>query len=338
MYFRGLFKVIRPIEKCGLILGGTLVSLLFAESVLRMFGGDGICRGRKVFGGEIGARPQVFVVDDELGYRPEIDGKTYNKFGTAVNKYPIEKRRGYQRVLFLGDSVTRRGFIIQALREKYGVKMIEYWNGGVTGYNTVQELKYYERYNRSIQADHIVLTLHWNDFSITPVVLQKEEGQVVVGEVKSKLWFFHPWLFRHSHLFRFLVRAQLSTKPDILAMRREVAEALEEFQRVVKNDGAQFSVIIFPQLSEPATWSSEVREDHSFTLATLARLNIRAFDLRKPLERAIADHLDIQQEPGDLHHPSRALSRYFAEELFASKLFETPVTESAANPSKAGTL
>src|SRR5215467_10511368 len=80
------------------------------------------------------------VVDPHFGFRPVLGEGPYTRFGTLANDYAAAKPPGVQRLLFIGDSVTHRGYIVDALRAVYGSQQYEYWNAGVEAFNTVQEV------------------------------------------------------------------------------------------------------------------------------------------------------------------------------------------------------
>ena len=115
-----------------------------------------------------------FVVDPSFGFRPVLGDGPYTRFGTLANDYAAAKPPGVNRLLFIGDSVTHRGQIVEALRAVYGSQKYEYWNAGVESFNTVQEVEYYKRFNRAINPDHVILTLHLN---ATPAF--REDGTLV---------------------------------------------------------------------------------------------------------------------------------------------------------------
>src|SRR5262249_23296537 len=96
----------------------------------------------------------TFVIDPTFGFRPVLGEGPYTRFGTLANDYAAAKPPGVQRLLFIGDSVTHRGLIVDALRAEYGAQQYEYWNAGVEAFNTVQEVEYYRRFNRPIHPDH----------------------------------------------------------------------------------------------------------------------------------------------------------------------------------------
>src|SRR3990170_5571896 len=112
----------------------------------------------------------IYTADAKLGYRPVLGSSTYNAFGTRLNSYDPEMRPRVPRILFLGDSVTSRESIIVPLKRLYGENRFEFWNAGVEGYNTLNEVEFYKRYNAAIEPDQVVLFFHNNDFQPTPVI------------------------------------------------------------------------------------------------------------------------------------------------------------------------
>src|SRR5262249_7378492 len=87
----------------------------------------------------------TFVIDPAFGFRPVLGDGPYTHVGTLVNDYAVTKPPGVERLLFIGDSVTRAGYIVDALKAEYGSQQYEYWNAGVPSFNTVQEVEYYRR-------------------------------------------------------------------------------------------------------------------------------------------------------------------------------------------------
>lgn len=118
-------------------------------------------------------------VDDDLGYMPMLEQGAYSRYGAKVNNYSLEKNPDFKRILFIGDSVTEEGLIIENLKKLYGEESYEYWNAGVRGFNTHQELIFYRRYNKQIRPDQVILTFHLNDFTTTPVVFLNKEDRLV---------------------------------------------------------------------------------------------------------------------------------------------------------------
>ena len=125
------------------------------------------------------AKNPYIKVDDELGYMPLLEEGSYSSYGTKVNNYSLSKPLSVKRILFVGDSVTEEALIIENLKKLYGEEHYEYWNAGVRGFNTHQELIFYKRYNKRIRPDHVILTFHLNDFTTTPVVFLNKEDRLV---------------------------------------------------------------------------------------------------------------------------------------------------------------
>ena len=123
---------------------------------------------------------QMWAIDSDFGFRPVLGNSEYNVYGTLYNNYSFEKKENTKRLLFLGDSVTRRAKIIDALRESYGEEKFEYFNAGVESFNTVQEVAFYKKYNSVIRPDHLILTLHNNDFETTPVAFYNQDHHLVI--------------------------------------------------------------------------------------------------------------------------------------------------------------
>ena len=148
----------RGAARIGLILFGLAVGLAGVEASLRLLRPTGMfgTAAELSWMRRDGVR-SAFVVDPEFGFRP-VFGVEYSETGTLLNDYGVVKPAGVGRVLYLGDSVTRRGRIIRALMRVYDQRKLEHWNAGVETFNTVQEVEYYERYNRTIRPDHVILT------------------------------------------------------------------------------------------------------------------------------------------------------------------------------------
>ena len=76
----------------------------------------------------MGDHAAYFMIDPEIGFRPIIGTDGYTQYGTLPNKkYPVEKRSGITRLLFIGDSVTKRGKIVGELKQIYCVWCLNHW-------------------------------------------------------------------------------------------------------------------------------------------------------------------------------------------------------------------
>ncbi len=307
----------------GLVSIASGAAIVGAELLLRITQPDdtfGAAREMVNFRG----KQESFMPDPTTGVRP-VFGREYTETGTLRNDYTLQKTAGVERVLFLGDSVTRRGRIIKALRAIYGDDRFEYWNAGVEAFGTVQEVAYYKQYARAVQPDHLVLTLHNNDFQATPVAFLDAQGQLVVYEPAAGHRVFNSFLFRHSMVYRLIVGLVLRGAPDEAAFATPVRNALAELKRLAERDGARLTVLVFPIVRDFQRWGPRERRNHRVAIEVLKDLNIRYFDLLDPLKAILATDANIQdrlqERPGDPWHPSDELGEVFASYLAAHELF-----------------
>ena len=265
----------------------------------------------------------AFVVDPDFGFRPILGSGNYTRFGTLANDYPETKRPGVVRLLFIGDSVTRRGQIVEALRAQYGSQHYEYWNAGVESFNTVQEVAYYKRFNRPIRPDHVILTFHLNDFETTPVAFPVADGTLVVYAPNRPIQRLNPSLFRHSYTYRYwlgLLSPRKAARSEII---EQVRDSLADLSRGIARDNARLTVLVLPILRPPNDWKPEYREYRRLILEMLESLRIRHFDLLTPLKEALADGVIVTENGDDLFwHPSRDAAYYFAKYLRIQQLLE----------------
>lgn len=308
----------RFVFACVLILASSIIVVIAGEFIFdymycnHSFGGDTempwVRRDRE-------DRSKNFTVDPDFGFRPILDKDYYFETGTLCNSYSLEKRPGVNRILFIGDSVTERARIIKALRSCYGDDGFEYWNAGVESFNTVQEVEFYRRYNRKIAPDHVILTLHNNDFRSTAVAFFDSQNQLVIYTPQTFIQDVNPWLFEHSYIYRLILGLRLKEEKDRSVIENEVKMALLELKILTKQDGAKLSVLIFPIMKSYQEWSPEEKENQKAALKILKELNIRHFDLQPISEQAIIDGVDVQEEEGDSWHPNDAVSVKFADFL-----------------------
>ncbi len=296
-----------------LVVGGLIMGLGAAEAMLRLTFAD------ETFGTAVELpwmrATTSFVVDPSFGFRPAF-GREYTETGTHQNNYPSTRPDSIVRVLYIGDSVTHRGRIVNALKTLYGDERFEHWNAGVESFNTVQEVEYYRRYNRAIQPDHIVVTLHNNDFGTTPVAFRNAEGQLVVFTPGAPQVRLNPTLFRHSMFYRLIIGSLLTSQREDVVFEDEVRSALHTLQQIAVADGTELTVVVLPILKEHAGWTPQERRNHDAAVRLLTALGIRFFDLLAPLEQAISSGLTLTERPGDVWHPSDDAAERFASYLF----------------------
>ncbi|MFA7479746.1 MAG: SGNH/GDSL hydrolase family protein [Vulcanimicrobiota bacterium] len=239
--------------------------------------------------------------DTQLGFFPRVgEGGEYGPHGCLSNEYDVGDRKGRQRILFIGDSVTHRHMIVDALRELYGDQDFEYWNAGVGGFNTEQILELYRRHNQEIEPDHVVFTFHNNDFQLTPVAVEENGEPVLYIPDHPPMQASHSIIGR-SALYRLWLRF---VTPDYERAPEEVKRDVAELQRLIQEQGAKFSVVLFPILASYDTWALREQRSRRQALEILDALEIRYFDPLEALPEDLASCKLLRQEPDDTWHPS----------------------------------
>ena len=126
------------------------------------------------------------------------------------------------------------------------------------------------------------------------------------------------WLASH------LVRAYVSWTADHDGRGEveaaEVREALRALRDAVGPE-RRFSVLLFPLMRPRAEWPAGRERSYRDALEILRELEIRSFDLWPVVEQALADQIEVQENPPrDPWHPSEAVARRIAEFLEAEDL------------------
>ena len=244
----------------GAVLVGIAVAVLCVELAARWLTPMPVDQAGvelELFQGDQTETKQLYSLDDELGFRPIHGTHMYDELGFRRSEihetYDLEDRGGRTRILFAGDSVTARGLLVEGIRARFGDEKYEYWNGGVTAYNTIQEVQYYERYTHVCKPDHIVLTFHLNDFMRTPITFPDDDGRMRVVMPHRNLSEIHPGLFEWSHIYRHWVAANRT--PDTAEVEKDLRAALERLIELTERDGIRLSVIIHPELNPVEEWN-----------------------------------------------------------------------------------
>ena len=263
-----------------------------------------------------------FVADDELGYRPVFvsapkEPFDYGEHGTLQNPHPLEKRDGVQRLLFIGDSVVFRGKFIAAVREILGDAEYEYWNAGVEGYSTLQEVAYYRRFNRRIKPDRVILVFHNNDFRVTPVLFPDKDGNLTFIYPDRPVSDLNPWLFANSQIYRRVVNMRLSRLPKYTFEEnaRDARRALEALAVLCEADGVPLDVVLLPMFLPYGEWGEEYHRSRNESLKIFGELGLEYVDLYDAVGRAFDAGLAVQESPGDRLHPSLEGARVMLQDI-----------------------
>lgn len=260
---------------------------------------------------------RFFVADAELGFAPRLGNEVYGLDGCRLHAYPRERVPGARRVMFLGDSVTFRDRIVRAIRARAGEAGIEYFNAGVEGFNTAQELAWYRRHADAVRPDHVVLALHFNDFEAGLVAFHDEEDRLVVVTPERSGLRIWPWLFSASALYRrvLAVWSARSGAHDFERGAAQVRDALAALRDDVAQHGRTLTVLALPAFVATADWNDFERNTYARGLAICGELGIPVFDLRPAVDELAAAGIAMEETPGDRWHPDDAVAEAIARLL-----------------------
>jgi len=309
-----------------LILGGTLVGLLVFEIAARPLNlvFDSAHASKELLSSPTGR--QEYQKDPELGYIPKMGPQyKYSTWGAKHNQHPREKRPGWLRVLFLGDSITDIGYTQDSLEKLCQDRPIEFWNCGVGGYSTFQELKYFQRYCSQAEPDLLVLNFYLNDFDGSPVVLKDEDDDFVFVTPYLGQEHFHPWWFKNSAVYRLFLSLKIMFSGRI-GLTQDMKKSLQEFTAAAEREGFRFKVVVYPWLDRFDRWPAKHRQQYLDIIALLQELEIQHFNLKPFLESRLNNHppewTRVSNE--DFVHPSREFCEQIARYLLAEGLLEDP--------------
>ncbi len=318
----------RAAARLGLAVAATLLALVAAEIILRAPGPQTLLIEGfelEVWRRDSEAYERAFTSDPQMGYRPRLGTSQYGEHGTLPNDYPDDKRAGVPRLLFIGDSVTHQRTLERALRRRCGEDGVEYWNAGVQGFNTLQEVAWYLAWNRGIRPDHVILTFHNNDFLVTPVAFRNDAGEFTVVLPRRQLLGWSPRLLAHSRLYRLYLNWSLSRGPAHApdAAAADTRAALARLRDAVAADGAELTVLLLPILAPPDEWSREERRSRELSLKIFRDLGLTWFDLLPPLEAALAERVAVRLDEDDTWHPGPEAAERFAAYLIREGFLES---------------
>ncbi len=276
----------------------------------------------------------LYTPDEDLGYRPVLGEGEYSEFGTVVNQYPMTKREGVRRVLFLGDSVTHRWRMQKVFVQRCRDSPVEFWNAGVEGFNTGQEVGYYLRWNYRIAPDHVTLVFHNNDFVATPVVFRDREGKLVVANPQAYLSKTNVTLAGWSHLYRHYLRIRIARmlEDDPITSAKETRAALDRLKRDLEENGIGFNIILIPVFKPLAEWTAYEKRSRSLSLEIFEDLEIPFYDLVRPLKVATRKGFELPESPDDIWHPSARVSGLLARHLIRRGYLESVVGPHGCKP------
>ena len=304
--------------RLGLLLAGMVGGVVAGETALRILKPPAAAGGIQQTRFPVGQLTD-YTPDDECGYLPKINGEFYGAQGCVYNDYKLEKPPAKKRILFLGDSVTHRGRIIDKLRRLYGEEHYEYWNAGVESFNTAQELVLYRRYNHLVKPDLVVLTFHNNDFMQTPLVY-REKGKLQLLTPLHDRNHINTWLFEYSYIYRCYVGRTWRGDQEEKSVR--VSQNLQEMRKLVEADGARFKVVLFPLMRPLKDYDQGEKWSRDHVLAITKALQLDTIDLAPALEEILPQNKQVEESKGDYWHPNQWAADHLGKYLYDHGLFK----------------
>jgi hypothetical protein len=264
-----------------------------------------------------------------------------NSRGQRGEEIPADKGPAEYRIIGLGDSYTfGTGVryentylqVLQGLMQQdagAGSRKVEAMNFGVEGYNTRQELAYFQEQGAALKPDLVLLEYLFNDVeeNTTP----KNEGQPTHPEVGRRgLTKVILQLKESSHLFSFL-SPRLGALLRRMGVKRQGAvgvyadqfeegnpgwihsrEALLGLQAAAAQSGARFAVVIFPAFVSLEKKDYPLLAYHQAVAGFCASHQIPALDLYPVFEgKRARDYWITLTDP----HPNAVANRMAAEAL-----------------------
>ena len=304
-----------------LLLSSIGLALVMAEGVSRKLG-DSTIFVKGIWHGfdELLHR---FVSDPHLGYRP--DPKFLHQFGGRYGyqnglEYEGASAASVTNIAFLGDSLVQYRYAENIVPKLLDPNKYRVWNIGVSGYNTLQESRYFQ-YQIEKLPDHLVLVYCFNDsrgsMSIRPWG-DKEEQKFTRTEFEPLAYVF-PELFRVSSLYRRLVHSYIKFtgsggRSPLDIDRNLVQLGLLELKDSTRRNNISFTVLIFPYniKLEQDLWS---RENYQLIKSLVAELDIKHVDM---VPDFLSRDMNLLFRENDVVHPN-ALGHYLGyKKLFLS--------------------
>ncbi|MFN9334296.1 MAG: hypothetical protein ACK6D1_17040, partial [Planctomycetota bacterium] len=232
-----------------------VAALLAAEAAVRALMPPGVLLSPTAiatFAARAASERDMIQADDELGHAPVLGGRVYDEHGLLRDgalRAGVGKHAGVPRLLFLGDSVTRRASLVAPLRAFAAASGAdgELLNAGVESWNPVQEVAGYFRSQQQLGADHVVLSLHNNDLTETTVMCQRDGVLTLCNP--GRFVPVDPAWYGRSILYQLYVhgRHENGVRPDrYLGRADDVERALARLRDEVVGRGARLTILVLP--------------------------------------------------------------------------------------------
>lgn len=246
--------------------------------------------------------------DDQIGFRPRLDTNVFDKNGLLLKPKDSSPSADVTRtVLFVGDSVTARARIVDAVRRELADPKSFFLNGGVESFNLAQVVNFFLRFQSKTPFDRIVHQVHGNDLQATPIVFRDTDGKLNVYALSAPRRSVNEWLFRHSYIYRLALTAFISRQTE-QATCEEAKANFEAMVRFAKERGVPYDVFLFPVLRPTDQLTAAEARDWAILNDACRAARVNCISLRPVLDQMISENLAYQETPGDPWHPNDLLA------------------------------
>jgi hypothetical protein len=266
----------------------------------------------ETFAARAAAERDMIQADDELGHAPVLGGRVYDEHG-LLRAFPLRsgvaKQPGVARLLFLGDSVTRRASLVAPLAAFAAAvgDDREILNAGVESWNPIQEVAGYFRSQRQLAADHVVVSLHNNDLTESPVMCLRD-GVLTLCNPGNFVPVDVAWYGR-SILYQLYVHGRHvdRLRPEHYLCRADaVAQALVRLRDEVHGRGGTLTILVLPIFAAERDWQAHERASRERCLQIVQRLGVPHCDLQPACAELADSGLPGRVVPTDPFHPNDA--------------------------------
>ena len=267
----------------------------------------------EVFAERAAREATMIRADDELGHAPVLGGPWYDERGALRTSPRIDGEGPETQFVFLGDSVTRRGSLVNPLAAMWDGGKATFWNAGVESWNPVQEVAGWFRSQRAIAPQRVVLTLHNNDLTESTVACLRS-GKLTLCNPGSFVPI-DPAAYRRSILYELLIHFRHTDRlrPEHYTFReREVESALQRLRDDVAQSGAELSIVLLPIFAKSNAWQEHERRARERELELLASLRIPFVDLQPVCDEITSAGLTVRIVETDPYHPDDACGAMLA--------------------------
>ncbi len=170
---------------------------------------------------------QILRPSQTLGYELVPNSDSVNSLGMMDKERVKYKTDGVYRIVCVGDSTTGNSKYVEMLEGLLNRSIkkpkFEVWNCGVLGYGVLQYCRALKEKWLQYDPDMVIIGFCLNDFETTPLVVREKNGLVGYFPHREILPHINPFLFLHSHIYRFFIERRFLSKSNASEDIKELA-------------------------------------------------------------------------------------------------------------------